>query len=216
MGTTPIGRIQVGDDCTGKSYDIAYDDVVSDTIPIPDTTNPSSPPGFTATASATGGVDLSWMPANDDLAVTGYEVYRDGSPLVAVGSSTTTYKDTSTSTSTAYEYKVRAVDAAGNKSAFGTPVTVTTAPPDTTPPSTPGNLAATIVSFNRVDLSWSASTDNLGVTGYKVYRDGNLLQSLTAGTTSYQDLTAAANTSYSYTVKAIDSAGNLSNAAAPP
>jgi len=79
---------------------------------------------------------------------------------------------------------------------------------DTTPPSTPANLSATAISSSAINLSWTASTDNVGVTGYRIYRGG--VQIGTSGTPSYADSNLASNTSYSYTVAAVDGAGNNS------
>jgi len=86
----------------------------------------------------------------------------------------------------------------------------TTNPSDTTAPSTPSGLGATAGSATQVNLIWNASTDNVGVTGYKIYRNGTEIQSSTA--TSFTDSTVVGGTSYSYTVKAYDAAGNLSSA----
>ena len=89
-------------------------------------------------------------------------------------------------------------------------------PPDTTPPSQPGTLTAAAVLSGEVDLSWGASTDNVGVAGYQIERcQGvgctNFTQiAAVAGTgTNYKDTSASASTSYSYRVRATDSAGNL-------
>jgi hypothetical protein len=82
-------------------------------------------------------------------------------------------------------------------------------PTDTTAPAAPGNLSASATSATSVDLSWDAATDDVGVTGYDVYRDGSLLQAGVT-TTSYTDTTAAAETTYAYTVRAKDAAGNVS------
>jgi chitodextrinase len=79
---------------------------------------------------------------------------------------------------------------------------------DTTAPSVPGGLSATALSSLRIDLSWSASSDNVAVAGYRVYRGGVLVSTVT--TTSYSDTGLAANTTYSYTVQAYDAAGNQS------
>ena len=90
-------------------------------------------------------------------------------------------------------------------------------PPDTTPPSQPGTLTATVSSSGEVDLSWGASTDNVGVSGYQVERCqgascSNFTQIAALGSTSttYKDTSVSANTSYSYRVRATDAAGNLS------
>jgi chitodextrinase len=84
--------------------------------------------------------------------------------------------------------------------------------PDTTPPTVPSNVSAAAVSSSQINVSWTASTDNVGVVGYRVYRNGNL-----AGATSslsYLDTGLTASTLYSYTVAAYDGAGNVSGQSA--
>ncbi|HCC04798.1 TPA: hypothetical protein DEP58_00650 [Patescibacteria group bacterium] len=81
-------------------------------------------------------------------------------------------------------------------------------PIDTTPPSVP-SLTATAVSSSQINLSWTASTDNVGVTGYKIYRNGTYLTTTTS--TSYNNTGLTASTAYSYRVSAIDAAGNESS-----
>ncbi|HEY3006127.1 MAG TPA: DNRLRE domain-containing protein, partial [Kribbellaceae bacterium] len=84
---------------------------------------------------------------------------------------------------------------------------------DTTAPSTPTNLSATAASANRVDLSWTASTDNVGVTGYEVFRDGASLATIGTATT-YSDNAVLPATTYTYQVRARDAVGNLSGISA--
>ena len=84
----------------------------------------------------------------------------------------------------------------------------TTATPDITAPTTPASLTATPASTTQVNLSWTASTDNVGVTGYRIYRNGTLLTTTT--TTSYSNTGLTAATTYTYTVQAYDGAGNSS------
>ncbi|HKQ60227.1 MAG TPA: LamG-like jellyroll fold domain-containing protein [Candidatus Polarisedimenticolaceae bacterium] len=81
---------------------------------------------------------------------------------------------------------------------------------DTLPPSTPVGLTATAVSSSRIDLSWSASTDNVGIAGYNVLRNGSLAATTTA--TTYADANLTGATTYTYTVSAFDAAGNSSPA----
>jgi N-acetylmuramoyl-L-alanine amidase len=85
--------------------------------------------------------------------------------------------------------------------------------PDTQAPSVPANLAATAVSSTQINLSWSPSTDNYGVTGYKIFRDS--VQIGSSATNSYSDTTCAPNTAYTYTVSAYDAAANESAQSAP-
>ncbi|MBG6130075.1 chitodextrinase [Aquimarina sp. EL_43] len=80
--------------------------------------------------------------------------------------------------------------------------------PDTQAPTVPTNLTASNIANTSVDLSWDASTDNTGVTGYDVYQDGASIGSSTSTTYSVSGLTA--NTTYSFTVRAKDAAGNVS------
>jgi uncharacterized repeat protein (TIGR03806 family) len=78
---------------------------------------------------------------------------------------------------------------------------------DTTPPSVPGGVTATAQTPTQVLVSWTASTDaGAGVAGYRVYRDGSMVALASVTTTSYTDNALVANTLYSYTVRAFDSA----------
>ncbi|OHA85378.1 MAG: hypothetical protein A2591_01635 [Candidatus Yonathbacteria bacterium RIFOXYD1_FULL_52_36] len=88
----------------------------------------------------------------------------------------------------------------------------TTPAPDTTAPTTPANLSATTVSTTQINLAWTASTDAVGVTGYRIYRNGAQITTTTGTTYSNTGLTAA--TTYTYTVQAYDAAGNSSAQAA--
>jgi hypothetical protein len=80
--------------------------------------------------------------------------------------------------------------------------------PETTPPSTPTGLAATAGSPTQINLSWTVSTDNIGVAGYKAYRNAGYVGS--SPTTSYPDTGLTVNTQYAYKVSAYDDAGNES------
>jgi chitodextrinase len=88
-------------------------------------------------------------------------------------------------------------------------------PRDSTPPTAPGGLTAAAISSTQINLSWTASTDNVGVTGYKVERCqgstcSNFAQIATPSATTLSDTGLTASTSYSYRVRASDAAGNLS------
>lgn len=86
---------------------------------------------------------------------------------------------------------------------------------DNTPPSTPTNVTAVAGSSSSVTVSWTASTDNVGVASYTVLRDGAVVGSTDGTTTSLTDSTVSAATTYSYTVQAADAAGNLSALSSP-
>lgn len=81
-------------------------------------------------------------------------------------------------------------------------------------PTAPTNVVGTPVSASRVDLTWTASTDDVGVTEYRVFRDG--AQVGTSAVTSFSDLTVLASTTYSYEIQAADAADNVSVLSAPP
>ena len=180
---------------------------------VADTSAPSVPGGLAAPSVTASSVDLTWNAATDNVGVTGYRVYRNGTLISGPQPVTTTaYTDATVAAGTGYTYTVDAIDAAGNASAPspGLPVT-TPAAADVAAPSVPGGLAAPTVTSSSVDLTWNAATDNVGVTGYRVYRNGTLIsgpQPVT--TTAYTDATVAAGTGYTYTVDAIDAAGNAS------
>src|SRR5216684_1377370 len=171
-------------------------------VTLADTTPPTTPTGLTAAAAGSTGVNLSWSASTDNVGVTGYIVRRNGVQIAT--STATTYADAGLSVGT-YSYTVAARDAAGNISADSTSVSITLA--DTTPPSTPTGLTAAAAGSTGANLSWSASTDNVGVTGYIVRRNG--VQVATPVTTSYADTGLSVGT-YSYTVAARDAAGNIS------
>ena len=103
--------------------------------------------------------------------------------------------------------------AAVMKAATTTVATTTVIKSDTTAPSVPANLRATVISSTKVSLAWSASTDTVGVTGYDIYRKGVKIGSSSGA--SYSDSTVTASTTYEYTVVAYDAAGNRSLASAP-
>jgi acid phosphatase type 7 len=173
-----------------------------------DTTPPTAPANLTATAVSPSQVNLSWDASTDNVGVAGYKVYRDG--VFLASTSTTSYSDTTVQGGTSHSFTVYAYDAAGNISPPSNTATVTT-PTDTQPPTTPTGLAATVVSASQVNLTWNAATDDTGVAGYTVYRNGSPIATTSgANATSYSDTSVASATTYAYTVDAFDGTGNHS------
>jgi len=171
-----------------------------------DVTPPSVPTGLTISTSS-GVMDLSWNPSVDTITpVQGYNVYRNGTELGTTAASS--YQDSGLMPATTYSYTVSAYDLYGNVSATSTSVSVTTAPLDTIPPSIPTDFYATPVSSSQVNLTWSPSTDNVGVAGYNIYRDNVELG--TTASTSYTDTGLTTSTLYVYGISAYDAAGNTS------
>src|SRR5207249_3135140 len=99
--------------------------------------------------------------------VPGHTLRRRRAPVSTP--TTTSFADTGLSAATTYSYTVAARDAAGNLSPDSASVSITIA--DTTPPTTPIGLTAAVAGSTGANLSWSASTDNVGVTGYIVRRN---------------------------------------------
>lgn len=87
-------------------------------------------------------------------------------------------------------------------------ISTTIVDPDVTPPSVPANLTATPVALSQIDLAWDASTDNIAVSGYQVFRDGT--QIATSGAITYSDTGLTPSTTYAYYVTAFDASGNFS------
>jgi chitodextrinase len=181
---------------------------------------PTAPTNLSATATAAGQISLTWTASTDNVGVTGYRVERcqgaGCATFAQVGTPTaSSYNDTGLIGSTNYSYRVRAVDAAGNLGGYsGTASATTLATSDTQPPTAPSNLSATALSSSQINLTWTASTDNVGVTGYRVERCqaagcSTFAQVGTPTTTSYSDAGLTASTSYSYRVRATDGAGNF-------
>ncbi|MGI5391546.1 discoidin domain-containing protein [Streptomyces sp. CA-251251] len=173
-----------------------------------DTQAPTAPANLALTEPATGQIRLTWNRATDDTAVTGYDVYADGELLTSVAGDVTTYTDTRPARTTV-TYFVRAKDAAGNQSANSNTVTRRAGTGDTQAPTAPANLALTEPATGRIRLTWSASTDDRGVTGYDVYADNQLRDSVAGDVTTYTDAQPA-SANVTYFVRARDAAGNRS------
>ena len=178
------------------------------TIDSSDTTAPSKPNNLATSNITQTTVDLTWSSATDDTAVTSYTIYQNNT--IIANSNNTNYAVSGLTPDTAYNYSVSAADATGNFSAQSTTVYITTLPtPDTIAPTAPSNVTALNTTETSTDLSWSTATDNIAVAGYNIYQDTALIATLTS--TSFTVNTLSEGTSYSFTVKAFDAAGNTSS-----
>ncbi|QQS19891.1 carboxypeptidase regulatory-like domain-containing protein [Candidatus Saccharibacteria bacterium] len=193
-------------DATGNSAT----QTVQVTVQNGDTSPPSAPTGVTATATSSGQITVTWQTSTDNVGVHHYCLARNDGMNMCPGGTAMSYNDTAVLPSTTYTYRLTAFDAAGNFSAASTPAAATTpATPDTTAPAVPIGVTAVAISPTQINLTWQASTDNVGVAGYDVFRNGTKIASIT--TTSYGNTNLAASTSYTYTVVARDAAGNSSS-----
>ena len=182
-----------------------------------DTAPPSVPTGLTATPTTTyvsyssTTIALSWNASTDNVGVVGYYVYRDGVKITTSTSSpvtATSYTDTvPPAQSWTYTYTVAAYDAAGNISAYSSPVKVLVLN-DILPPSTPMQLTAVQNGLTQISLSWASSTDSIPIAGYDLYKNG--VEIATVSSSPYSDTGISAGSSYSYVIDAYDAAGNVS------
>ncbi len=277
---------------------------VGSAIGGPDTQAPTAPTNLSASNTTQTATTISWTASTDNVGVTGYDIYKNGS--LAGTTTGTSYTATGLTASTTYAFTVKAKDLAGNVSPASSSLSVTTtavassttaityptngqvltagvqititatipsnankatlyrqynsnsmyqvgndstspysfnwtpnssgtytlrvkayqgntligtssdvivtvgtgSAPDTQAPTTPTNLSSTNTTQIGTSLSWTASTDNVGVTGYDIYRNGTLAGSTT--TTSYNASGLTSSTTYSFTVKAKDAVGNVS------
>ncbi|SHE46105.1 Por secretion system C-terminal sorting domain-containing protein [Mariniphaga anaerophila] len=192
-------------DAAGNSSETAT--VVVSTSAAPDETAPTTPSDLVAEPSETT-ISLSWAASIDNVGVTGYNVYVND---ILQGTTTeTVYALTGLEAATEYQISVEAIDAAGNSSEKATVVVSTSAAPDETAPTTPVDLVAE-PEETSISVSWTASTDNVGVTGYNVYVN-DILQGITTETV-YALTGLEAATEYQISVEAIDAAGNSSEKA---
>ncbi|HEX7259501.1 MAG TPA: SdrD B-like domain-containing protein [Candidatus Saccharimonadia bacterium] len=189
--------------------------------PSADISAPSAPIGLVGrTVSGSEGIeiDLSWTASVDNVGVADYLVFRDGLQIGSVNSPSTSFIDTTNiAPGASYRYYVRAVDVANNISTASQTITVTVPAPDTLSPSTPSGLISPSQTNNSIALKWNASTDNVGVSAYRIYRIGGsrkLALNTLVGTITGSTFTATGlsrGTSYSFFVVAVDAAGNVSS-----
>jgi hypothetical protein len=207
---------------TIKAFDTSGHISAGVTITIttaPDNTAPTAPASVTATATASSQVNLAWTASTDNVAVTGYNVYRSDkgtTPIKTLSGTTLNTSDNTVSANTSYTYQVSAIDAANNESpkVTATPNPVhTPASVDSSAPGLPGNVNAPAITADSASLTWTAATDTggSGVSGYHVYLNG--VYDGDTGSTSFALSCIAPSVSYTVTVKAFDGAGNVGPAA---
>ena len=184
----------------GSGIDIGADEYMENE----DLEAPTVPTGL-AGIPGSSTVALSWNQSADNFAVSGYRVYR-GETLIDTTTSTD-FTDVNLTPETPYIYSVSAFDPSGNVSNRCLGVSVTTLS-DNTPPTIPGNLHPSSVTTNSVSLEWSESTDDVAVTGYRIYRNNTFISS--SSTLNYTDNGLLSGTQYSYKILAFDAENNES------
>lgn len=170
-------------------------------------TAPSAPQNLVATAKSSSVIDLTWGSVTDNAGIADYELYQN-STLIGKFTNTDT-QDNNLSADTKYCYYVIAVDVNGNESMPSSTACATTLPlTENSAPTVPTGLTATATSGSAVALAWQAATDDVGVAGYTIYRNG-----IAVGTSvnlGFTDAPVEPGTQYCYTVSAFNEAGNSS------
>ncbi len=169
-----------------------------------DTTRPSTPEDFVGVVEANGDVTLTWAASTDNVAVAGYIVSRNNVEIATVTDPTYVVPAPPVGD---HWYQVRAIDTSDNVGFKNQPIKITIQPDDTTGPSTPADLVGVIEANGDVTLTWTASTDNVGVTGYTVTRNNVVIATVTDPT--YLVPAPPVDDHY-YQVQAFDAAGNQS------
>jgi len=177
-----------------------------------DTTSPTVSLTAPASGSTVSGSSVTISAnASDNVAVAGVQFKLDGANLGSEDTSSpySISWNTTQASNGSYTLTATARDAVGNQTtSSGITITVNNISSDTQAPSLPANLSATAVSSDQINLTWAASTDNVGVAGYRIYRGG--AQIGTSATNSYSNTSLSPSTAYTYTVSAYDAAGNAS------
>src|SRR5262245_30933778 len=175
---------------------------------------------LTATATSSSTIHLGWIDTNtreDGYVIERSRVAGSGFATIAtVPRDGNRYDDSGLTLGTVYYYRVAAFGRKGSVSAYSNVASVSTLG-DTLSPTVPAGLTATVMSCSQVNLSWTAATDSggAGLRGYKLYRNGLFLKDVLVPATSTSDSALAASTPYSYTISAIDNAGNQSALSSP-
>jgi YVTN family beta-propeller protein len=182
------------------------------TLAARDVTAPSRP-GSVSVSASSGRPVLTWAASTDNVGVAGYIVYRStngtqGAEVARTSAAVRTWTDNAFQEKVRYTYSVKAFDSAGNLSTLSSLHSVT----PSQAPSAPS--LAIVLSNGDPRLTWSASTDNVGVAGYRVYRSttgGTGSEIARTSSLTWTDTSARAGRRYYYNVRAYDAAGNLGN-----
>ncbi|MGE7926013.1 lytic polysaccharide monooxygenase [Viridibacillus arvi] len=198
-------------DTANAFYNVIDVNLINDVNP--DTEAPTQPQRIHVAKITANSVKLNWETSTDNVGVKEYQVLRDGKVVGTVPG--TTFTDEKLTANTEYTYTVKAVDAAGNVSQESEPVITKTGNevPDTEVPTQPKGLHSMGETSSSVNLMWSTSEDNIAVDHYVVYREtsnGQMIVVGTSNTTSFMDKSLQSNTTFKYTVTAVDAAGNES------
>lgn len=186
-----------------------------------DTSAPTQPGRITTSNITSSGASLKWGGSSDDVAIEGYRVYRGPAAaadtaltLIATTDAITSYPGTKLRSGYAYKFGIVAIDAGNNKSPMRTTTFTTLTSSDSTAPAAVASTSVSLTPFSssRIDVLWGATTSS-DIAYYEVARDGSVVGTVEQPNSQrYSDNGLAASSRHSYTVRAVDSAGNRSAA----
>jgi chitodextrinase len=179
--------------------------------PPGDSVAPSKPDNLRVMSASPTDVTVGWSASTDNVAVAGYGLYRGTNRTGQTAQTTAKYSGLTCGT--AYQVGVDAYDAAGNRSSRADVAVTTTACADTQPPTVPTNVTVSTRTSTSIALTWTSSTDNVGVAGYGVYNGGELAATTTGTSGIVSGLACGA--SYTLAVDAFDASGNSSAKTTP-
>jgi len=170
---------------------------------------PPSTPVISVGTITTSSIQVLWDASTDNIAISGYDIYRGTSSIVYIASTTdTSYTNTGLSVGTSYTYRIKAKDISGNATVYSNAITASTL--DNVVPSTPVISAGTVTPTSA-QISWTASTDNVAVSGYDIYRDTFTTPVTSITGISYTDTTLVPSVTYTYKIKSKDTSNNFSS-----
>jgi len=187
-----------------------------------DTTPPTVSISSPVSGSTISGSITVSANASDNVGIAGVQFKLDGADLGSEDTSSSYSISWNTTTASNGSHTLTAVarDTSNNQTASSGIIATVSNAPDTQAPTIPVGLIATAISSTQINLSWTVSTDNVGVTGYKIYRCQGTgcaptAQIATTSNTTYSNTGLSPSTAYTYAVSAYDAAGNNSNQSAP-
>lgn len=181
------------------------------TVKTVDTMKPSSPSEVAVGKITHNSAEVTWEESTDNVGVTGYNIYLNNKLVNTSPVTELRCELTALEAETEYQVKVEALDEAGNTS-VSDPIGFTTkTAPDNEAPTAPGGVAVSSITDNSAVVSWTASTDNVGVAGYNIYLNDNKINALPVTELQFQLTGLAAETEYQVRIEAVDGAGNTSS-----
>ena len=211
LGTTPVGRVYIGDPSRGKSFAFAFDNQI---VSAPGAPPPPNPTGLAVASATSGTIALTWNAPAANVGVAGYDISLNGTKL---GTTTgTSYLFTGLSCGRSYTLGLDAFDAASNSSGIASVIASTGAcgtqpPPTVATVPTPTGLTVTATTQSSVSVDWNGSTSSGGVAGYDAFLGTSKVGTTTSSAYTFAGLSCG--TTYTFGVDAFDGSGNVSGRA---